>query len=503
PHNPMTSPIFSLMLLSLAVTRILDIWDRSFGSAGRALKWKEQQQQTTNLLAHLISDIWIKMGDEKEINYKAYHDTLTELPNRTMFTGRLNQVIHLAERSNKLVGVIFIDIDSFKAVNDSMGHNGGDSLLVQVGRTLRDSIRQYDCLARFGGDEFLVMVPHVDTADDIRSVTQRIMDSFQKPLTVKNQEFYMTASAGVAIYPIDGSTADDLIMNADLAMYISKEKGKNRYTVCSEDMKNEAVTNIILTKDLHKAIDNNELLLYFQPQVDTATEEIVGVESLVRWMHPEKGMIMPGVFIPLAEKSGLINQIGQWALLRACLQNKAWQDKGMKPIKMAVNLSLGQFLNSDLVKIVKNVLEITGLSPEYLELEITESLASYDLRYITAAIGRLKELGVDIAIDDFGSEYSSLSRLKILPVDKIKIDTRFIRGISENSQDEGIIKIILQLGKIFKIKVTAEGVETKEQAAFLKDNACDEIQGYYYYRPMPVDELENIIDVRKDSNQIG
>lgn len=465
----------------------------SLASGKRKLKCEGYQQEIINVLTHLVSDIWVKVEAEKEVNYKAYYDTLTGLPNRATLSIQLKQAIIMAERTKKLVGAIFIDIDSFKSVNDTMGHESGDLLLVQAGMRLSACIRQCDTVARFGGDEFMIMIPQADESEDIRIIAERIVESFKKPFIIEGQEFYMTASAGTAVYPMDGGNAEDLIKNADLAMYVSKEKGKNRYTMCSYDMKNDTYTNIRLTNDLHRAIDNNELILYFQPQVDVNTEEIVGLEALVRWQHPEKGLIMPGVFIPLAEKSGLINHIGRWVLYHACLQNKEWQDKGLKPIRIAVNLSLGQFLNSDLTGLVRDTLEETGLNPDYLELEITESIATSDPKYITGMINSLKEMGVHISIDDFGTEYSSLSRLKTLPVDKIKIDMHFICGISVNSVDEGIIKVILQLGEIFGIRVLAEGVETEEQLAFLKENDCDEIQGFYFYKPMPALEVEKIL----------
>ncbi len=464
-----------------------------FGSSKRLLKCEGDQQETINVLTHLISDIWLKVEAEKEVNYKAYYDTLTGLPNRVTFSMQLEQAINTVDKTKELVGVIFVDIDSFKTVNDTMGHESGDLLLVQAGIILRDCICQNDTIARFGGDEFVVMISQAGEPEDIQRIAERITESFRKPIIIKEQEFYMTASVGAAIYPVDGENAEELIKNADLAMYVSKENGKNRYTMCSNDMKNETYINIKLTNDLHRAIDNEELMLYYQPQVNTKTKEIVGVEALVRWQHPKNGIIMPGVFIPLAEKSGLINHIGRWVLYHACLQNKKWQDEGLKPIKIAVNLSLGQFLNSDLVGIVRGVLEETGLNPDYLELEITESIAIYDIKYITGTINNLKELGVHISIDDFGMEYSSLSRLKTLPVDKMKIDMHFISGIAVNSIDEGIIKVILQLGEIFDITVLAEGVETEKQLAFLKENGCYEIQGFYFYKPLPAVELEKIL----------
>lgn len=468
-----------------------------FESADDKIELKEYQKETLKVLAHLISDIVLKVDAEKEINYRANYDALTGLPNRLMFMKQLMGGIKMAERAEKLVGVAFIDIDSFKYVNDTLGHGGGDSLLMKIGERISSCLRLYDIVARFGGDEFVIMIPQASSVEDICSVATKITDSFKQPLTVGNQEFFITVSMGVSVFPLDGTEAEDLVKNAAAAMNISKENGKNKYTMCSCFLQKEIEVNASLTNSLHLAIQRNEFLLNYQPQVNAITGEIVGVEALIRWNHPQKGIISPGVFIPLAEKNGLINHIGQWVLHEACEQNKVWQKMGYRPIKMAVNLSLGQFLNPNLVGTVESILKKTELDPAFLELEITESIATYDADYIISTLNRLKELGVMISIDDFGTEYSSLSRLKIMPVDKIKIDMRFIQGIYRGSKDESIIKVMLQLGKTFGLKVLAEGVENEKQLEFLKDNFCDEIQGFYFYKPMSAKDFELILkDIR-------
>jgi len=464
-----------------------------FESTNNKTKFKEYQKETLKVLAHLISDVVLKVDAEKEINYRANYDALTGLPNRVMFMNQLNSGIKMAQRSEKLVGVAFIDIDSFKYINDTLGHDGGDDLLMKIGEKISGSLRLYDVVARFGGDEFVIMIPQVTYVEDICSVAEKITDSFKQPVKVGGQEFFITVSMGVSVFPLDGTDSEDLVINADAAMYISKQNGKNKYTMCSSFLQKEIEVNARLTNSLHIAIQKKEFLLKYQPQVNAKTGEIVGAEALIRWNHPKKGMILPGVFIPLAEKNGLINNIGQWVLYEACEQNKAWQKIGLKPIKMAVNLSLGQFLNPNLVNIVEEVLKKTELDPAYLELEITESIATYDPDYIINTLNDLKSLGVMISIDDFGTEYSSLSRLKLMPVDKIKIDMRFIQGIFSGSKDESIIKAMLQLGKTFGLEVLAEGVETKEQLEFLKENLCDEIQGYYFYKPMSAQEFKQIL----------
>ncbi|OPZ93609.1 MAG: Phytochrome-like protein cph2 [Firmicutes bacterium ADurb.Bin419] len=464
-----------------------------FENVSRTINVKEYQKETLKVLAHLLSDIVLKVEAEKEIKYRANYDALTGLPNRAMFMSQLRRDINMAKRAEKLVGVVFVDIDSFKYLNDTLGHDGGDSLLLKIGERISGCLRIYDIVARFGGDEFVIIIPQASYVEDICSVAVKITDSFKQPLTVNNQEFFVTVSMGVSVFPLDGTEAEELVKNADAAMCVSKENGKNKYTLCSAFLKEEIEVNALLSNSLHLALQRKEFLLYYQPQVNSITGEIVGVEALIRWNHPEKGMISPGVFIPLTEKNGLISHIGQWVLHEACVQNKIWQSMGLPPIRMAVNLSLGQFLNSNLVATVESILKKTELDPSLLELEVTESIATYDPEYIISTLNKLKALGVMISIDDFGTEYSSLSRLKIMPVDKIKIDMRFIQGICTGSKDESIVKVMLQLGKTFGLKVLAEGVENEQQLEFLRENYCDEIQGYYFYKPMRAEELEHIL----------
>lgn len=464
-----------------------------FENVNSTICFKEHHKETLKVLAHMLSDIVLKVEAEKEIKYRANYDALTGLPNRAMFMSQLRRDIHMAKRSEKLVGVVFVDIDSFKYLNDTLGHDGGDSLLLKIGERISSSLRIYDIVARFGGDEFVIIIPQTSYVEDICSVAMKITESFKQPLTVNGQEFFVTVSMGISVFPLDGTEPEELVKNADAAMCVSKENGKNKYTLCSAFLKEEIEVNALLSNSLHLALQRNEFLLHYQPQVNAKTGEIVGAEALIRWNHPEKGIISPGVFIPLTEKNGLINHIGQWVLHEACAQNKKWQSMGLPPLRLAVNLSLGQFLNSNLVGTVESILKKTELDPSLLELEITESISTYDPEYIISTLNKLKTLGVMISIDDFGTEYSSLSRLKIMPVDKIKIDMRFIQGMYTGSKDESIVKVMLQLGKTFGLKVLAEGVENEEQLKFLRDNNCDEIQGFYFYKPMLAEELEQIL----------
>ncbi|HNX29793.1 MAG TPA: EAL domain-containing protein [Syntrophomonadaceae bacterium] len=464
-----------------------------FASEKKSLIWREDHKELLQILANLLRDALVKVETENEISYLAFYDGLTGLPNRTLFKNRLEQAIHLAKRTEKFIGIVFIDLDSFKAVNDSIGHDGGDEILKQVALRLTSCLRKQDTVTRFGGDEFLIMVTQLERTEDIHKVTENIMKTFLQPFAVNQQEFFISVSAGIAVYPEDGEDADTLTKNADLAMYTSKDRGKNQFTLCSPFMKDDVLANMRLTNNLYRALEKNELSLHYQPQVSSLTQSIVGIEALLRWNHPELGAISPVTFIPIAERTGLIKPIGQWVLHTACSQGKLWQDLGLPPIRIAVNLSADQFHNSDLVSIVANTLKETGLEARYLELEITESAAVNESANVTEVLHKLKELGVTIAIDDFGINHSSLNRLKTLPVDRLKIDRQFVFGIEEGSKDEAIAKTIIQLAKNLKLKVIAEGVETELQYKFFTEQMCDEIQGYYFGRPMPANELESIL----------
>lgn len=463
------------------------------GSARRILAWGEQQQQTANLITHLITDLWVKLDAERELYFKANYDMLTGLPNRNTFFKHLSHEISKAERNGKLVGVIFIDVDSFKAVNDSVGHESGDFILAQIGRALHDLIRSYDLLARFGGDEFLVMIPQVDTVDDIKSVAERIMNSFQKSYTIKNQEFHISVSAGISVYPNDGTDPETLIKNADLAMYRSKEHGKNQYTFFNEDIKADILRKIRLIEDLHRAFERNEFKLYYQPQISAASKKIIGIEALIRWFHPEFGILSPEVFIPLAEQIGLISSIGDWVLKTACLQCRKYHLNGLPDIRVSVNVSIIQLQTIEFVSRVRHILDETQLEPCYLELEITETIAVRESDNFIKVLNSLKELGISVSIDDFGVEYSSLSRLCIMPIDRIKLDMQFSSRIGQSDKQKAIVRSIIDLAHTLGLKVTAEGVESEIQLKFLTESNIDEIQGFYYYKPLPPDEIEQIL----------
>lgn len=456
-------------------------------------KWSADHIKLLKILANLLADGLIKINAEKEIEFMAYYDHLTGLPNRTLFADRLSQALHLAGRSGRLVGVMFIDLDSFKTVNDTMGHNGGDILIKEVAQGLVRHLRKTDTVARFGGDEFLILINSVRNVKDIARIAGSIMELFEKPFHLSGQEFFITGSAGVAVYPADGEDAETLTKNADIAMYKAKARGKNQYVLCSTDMKAEVERNMMLSNSLYRAQERQELTVYYQPQVRLHTGQITGLEALLRWKHPQLGMIPPGTFIPLTERNGLINSIGEWVLKTASRQNKKWQEMGLPHLRMAVNLSVSQFKNPRLVDSVERILKETGLKPEYLELEITESIAINEANDIADILNRLKKLGVSISIDDFGTEYSSLSRLKLLPLDRIKIDMQFVQGIEGSEKDRAITKVIINLAKSLGLEVMAEGVESTSQSEFLNRKMCDEVQGYYYYKPMPAEEIEKLL----------
>ena len=459
-------------------------------SSGKALRVIDHDW--LRVLANILADAIAKVETENNMNYLAYYDPLTGIPNRALFYRRLEQAIELAKQTGKYLGVIFIDLDGFKEVNDTLGHDWGDQLLNRIGKRLTECLDEPDVVGRFGGDEFLIMVPQFSSRQELDGTIAKVMSIFHRPMLVSEQELYVSGSVGIAIYPKDGENVNVLIKNADMAMYAAKKSGKGRISYCSGDMKDELEEKLALTNSLYRALERQELFLHYQPQVSGSTKEITGFEALLRWEHPERGLISPEVFIPLAEQSGLISSIGEWVLMMACAQNKAWQDEGYPPVRMSVNLSIEQFRSSNLKRIIQNCLEATGLEPRYLELEITESIAMKTSQYVIRQLYALKNLGATISIDDFETAFSSMSRLKDLPVDRIKIDRQFVWGIGENSRDESVISIMIHLARELGLEVTAEGVETAAQLAFLKNEACDEIQGFYFSKPISAD------DVRQD-----
>lgn len=464
-------------------------------------EWTAKNIKRLKIMANIVANGFIQIEAEKEIEFMAYYDNLTRIPNRLLFKDRLERAISLAKRKESFVSVIFIDLDNFKTVNDTMGHAGGDYLLKEVADRLSSRIRKTDTLARFGGDEFVIMLNDINHCQDISKIADNIMTIFSEPIVITGQEFFITASGGIATFPIDGEDSESLIRNADMAMYVAKDQGKNGYSLCTPCMKDKVKKNMKLSNDLYRALEKNELCIYYQPQVNLANQEITGLEALLRWQHPQYGMIPPLDFIPLAEKSKLINRIGEWVLKTACAQNKQWQDMGLAKLQMAVNLSGVQVANVQIADDVERVLDETKLDPKYLELEITESIAIKETDFVIKVLTKLKQVGIAIAIDDFGTEYSSLNRLKKLPIDRLKIDMTFIKGIETNKKDQAITMVIINLAKSLGLNVLAEGVETGPQLDFLKQKGCDYVQGYYYYKPMPAQAIgELLIKIKASSD---
>lgn len=455
--------------------------------------WSDHEINFLKIVANIFANGISKAKAESKVEFMAYFDKLTKLPNKTLFQDRVEQAIKTVEREGKFISVIFMDLDNFKTVNDTIGHSGGDTLLVKVSQRIVGQVRKSDTVARFGGDEFMILLNNVSEYRDSEKIIKNIMGIFKKTFIVDGHHFFITASAGIANYPIDGKDAKTLIKNADMSMYEAKFKGKNQYAVCNTLMKTDIKKSILLSNDLQKALDKDELTVCYQPQIDLKTGEINGLEALLRWKHPKFGVIAPEVFIKLAEKNNLINKIGEWVLKTACSQNKKWQDMGLAKYTMAVNLSTMQFTNPGIVGNIENILIETNLNPKYLELEITESVAIKETNSALNVLEKFKKIGVSLSIDDFGTEYSSLSRLKILPIDKIKIDMQFVQGIEKDKKDRAITTVIISLAKNLGLKVLAEGVETKAQLDFLVEKGCDYGQGYYFYNPMEACDIEKIL----------
>lgn len=449
------------------------------------------------MLSNVLSDAIGKAVAEKKNRMMAYYDDLTGLPNRRHFNEKVAETLKAARREHLLFSIMFLDLDSFKSTNDAMGHPAGDLLLQAVAERLVDRLPKTVFVSRFGGDEFLLMIRDVQGLISLKSVSDTVIGLFQEPFLLNGRELFVTASAGLAIYPVDGEDEDTLIMHADLAMYAAKANGKNQYAFCTGAMKNEVRHKAVLTNMLYHALNREELTVYYQPQVESCTGRILGLEALLRWNNPQFGMVSPAEFIPLAEQSGLIKIIGQWVLETACRQCREWSLSGYGNIHMAVNLSAVQLRDAHLVESVDRILRQTGLDPAYLELEITETATIHEPDYIIQLLQDLKGLGVSLSIDDFGTEYSSLNRLKLLPVDKLKMDIQFVRGIKKGGKDQAISKAIISLAKSLKLKVIAEGVEDKAQLEFLNQYGCDEVQGFYFYRPMPPRDFEEILKTLK------
>ena len=428
-----------------------------------------------------------------EIEHLAYHDALTGLPNRPLFMDRLILALAQAARANQKLAVLFLDLDRFKEINDSLGHSTGDILLKAVAERVRRCVREGDTVARFGGDEFTLLIPRIDQIEDAAKIAQKIIETLKIPFPINAQDHFVTTSIGVSLYPMDGLDPETLIRNADTAMYRAKENGRDNYQLYAPAMNAQAVERLELENTLRKAITQKDLVLHYQPLLDARTETVVGVEALIRWKHRDRGMLSPAHFISLAEVSGLIVPIGDWVLREACTQIRAWNKAHGTNITVAVNLSARQFQQADLVEQIRSVIEDTKVDPAWLEVEITESSAMQNAENTIYILRELKAIGVRIAMDDFGTGYSSLNYLKRFPIDKLKLDQTFVRDVNTDPRNAAIISAMIVMAHSLELTVVAEGVEQAAQLDFLRRLDCDIIQGFFYSKPLPADELERYL----------
>lgn len=433
-----------------------------------------------------------KLLEQKEVLYhQAHHDALTGLPNRILFNDRLEHGIELSKRNRTKFALFFIDLDYFKQINDSLGHQVGDKVLIVVTERLKAKIRKEDTLARLSGDEFTVIMEDVNTIDDVSLLAQKIQKVLAQPIHIDGHTLYISCSMGISIYPKDSTDAVDLIKNADAAMYQAKKAGKNCFQLYSPEMREFSLERMVMKNSLRQAIDNDELIIHYQPQVDANTGKLTGMEALIRWKHPVKGLLLPEKFLPLAKETALIVELDQWVMTQAMKQIYAWYEAGLNPGILALNLSMRQLRNDDFIQMIQENIKAIGFNPEWLELEVNEGEIMQKPDESIAKLEQISKMGIKITIDDFGTGYSSLAYLKRLPVDKLKIDQSFVIGIPDDNEDMEIVKAIIALGKSLGIEIVAEGVETAAQKNFLLESGCQYIQGHYYCEALSADEIEN------------
>ncbi len=439
-----------------------------------------------------VLDISVQKAAEQRIRELADYDVLTGLPNRRLLRERFVQLLAAAERDKEELAVIFLDLDHFKRVNDSLGHSVGDELLCEVARRLGSVVRRVDTLARLGGDEFIFAMPgfHSAAAAD---VARRLLDVFARPFEIADHELTVTPSLGISIYPHDGDDLETLLRNADTAMYQAKEVGRNAFQFYSSEMNSKSLDRLLIESNLRRALSHREFVLHYQPLVNLANGLIVGVEALIRWQHPELGLILPDRFIHIAEETGLINPIGDWVLCEACRQAQTWRDAGLPAVVMAVNVAPVQFRQSGFVEVVAGALATSGLEAGYLELELTERTVMHDAGNNMGTLSALHRMGVELSLDDFGTGYSSLAYLKRFPVGKLKIDRSFVNDLETDPDDWAIASTIVSMGRSLRLTVLAEGVEKPEQLALLRKMGCDMAQGYHFSRPVEADEMADIL----------
>lgn len=447
---------------------------------------KDSSGNTTHYIG-IFSDISERKTAEAQIQYLSSHDPLTDLPNRLLFKDRLENALANARHTHSLVALLNLDLDNFKLFNDSLGHAAGDALLRNVAARLKTCMRISDTVSRQGGDEFLIALTGLSDSEAVGTIAQNILEQISKPMDIDGRSLSLSCSIGAAVYPEDGENYDTLLKKAGKALHSAKDAGRNAYRFFTEQMNSDSLEHLRIAHHLRHAVEHDEFVLHYQPQIDLLSGQLIGAEALIRWNHPVDGLIAPGRFISVAEQTGLIVPIGEWVLNEACRQAVAWRDAGLAPLMIAVNVSAVQFRRGDMEQSIRKAVAASGLDPNYLEIELTESVLLHDMDYMLDLIKRLKEIGLKLAIDDFGTGYSSLAYIKKFKADKLKIDQSFVRDMADNTDDAAIVHAIIQMGRTLNLRTIAEGVETREQLDILRSLACDEVQGYYFAKPMPAD----------------
>jgi diguanylate cyclase (GGDEF)-like protein len=464
----------TLILTTLADGRMISITHRPMPNGG---------------IVATFEDVTEQRRIEARASFLATHDTLTGLPNRIVFGQEVNRAIEAGGDRARQCAVMFVDLDRFKVINNTLGHMAGDSLLIEIAQRIGQCVDTRDVVTRISGDAFAILLREITNTEQVCLVAQRILAAIVKPTTINGQECRVTASIGISLFPLDAGDEVTLTKNAEAAMYAAKEAGRNTFLLHSKEIKTQSIERLMLETGLRRAIERNEFVLHYQPRRDLRRGFISGVEALLRWQHPDLGLLQPNQFVPLAEETGLIVPVGRWVLESACAQNMQWQRQGLPPLRVAVNLSSRQFVDPNLLNDIRSALGQSGMPPSLLELEITESMVMQDIERTVRLLNEIKDLGITLAIDDFGTGYSSMAMVRELPIDALKIDRSFVREISRDTEGKAIINAIIALGRALRLTVVAEGVETKEQEAFLRQQQCDEEQGYLISIPLPPDEL--------------
>jgi diguanylate cyclase (GGDEF)-like protein/PAS domain S-box-containing protein len=493
-------PDLEKMRLALREGRDCNVLLRNYHKDG-TLFWNDLyvtpvRDRTTGSVTHFVGvqhDVTQSRRYAHELEHQANHDALTGLANRNLLRDRLDQALVYAQRHGRLVMVAFVDLDDFKLINDSLGHSAGDQLLRVISERLLACVRKGDTVARLGGDEFVLVLSDQGVEDSQHGMMERVIAAVSQPCDIEGRELRVTCSIGISVYPHDARDAETLLRMADAAMYRAKDVGRNNFQFHTKELTARISDRLSLDAGLRRALDRGELFLNYQPQFDLATQQVIGVEALIRWAHPERGVMLPAPFIALAEDNGLIVPIGAWVIHTACKHNKRLQDAGIAPIKVGVNLSVRQLRHKGLVKAIAAIMDDVALKPQYLELELTESMVMHSAEEVISTLWELQHLGVQLSVDDFGTGYSSLSYLKRFPVQRLKIDRSFVRDIGSDGDDTAIVQSVIALGHALKMKVVAEGVETEEQRVFLHASGCDEAQGYLLAKPMAFDDLLSML----------